>query len=99
MKRNNHFPGTALCCILSFLCMLFLQGPAGKAYAAEMDCVSYTAYTSLYWLKEAGVPEAKEFAKAVGKNVSFDKASVKDYELIDPVNRLYYELHYRALNE
>ena len=39
----------------------------GKSWAAEFEPVSYTAYTSLFWLKEAGVPEAAEYASATGK--------------------------------
>jgi hypothetical protein len=34
----------------------------GKSWAVEFDPVSYTSYTSLFWLKEAGVPEANEYA-------------------------------------
>ncbi|MCR5439393.1 MAG: hypothetical protein K6F01_08200 [Selenomonas sp.] len=33
---------------------------SGKSWAAEFEPVSYTAYTSLFWLKEAGVPEAAD---------------------------------------
>ena len=59
-----------------------------------------TAYTSLYWLWEAGVPEAAEFSEAIGgEKVSLSKDSVPHYEELAPVNKLYIEMRYAALNE
>ena len=69
-----------------------------RAMAEEMELVSYTAYTSIYWLQDAGVPEAKEFSKAIGRNVYIARDSVKDYKRLVPVNRLYHEMRYTAIN-
>ena len=80
---------TVLCYLLSSVCM-----------AETMAPVTYTAYTSLYWLREAGVPEAAEFSNAIGdKKVSLAKDTVQNYDELAPVNQLYIEMRYAALNE
>lgn len=66
----------------------------------KMPSVSYTAYTSLYWLREASVPEAAEFSYAIGNDkVSLAKDTVARYDELSPVNKLYIEMRYTALNE
>ena len=65
-----------------------------------MPPVSYTAYTSLYWLWEAGVPEAAEFSEAIGsEKVRLPREAVPNYDELAPVNKLYIEMRYAALNE
>ena len=46
--------------LAAILCAVWTSVCAAEA----MPPVSYTAYTSLYWLWEAGVPEAAEFSEA-----------------------------------
>ena len=80
---------------------LLLCAVCGNVYAEDsMRPVSYTAYTSLYWLREAGVPEAAEFSNAIGDNkVSLTKNAIPNYDELAPVNKLYIEMRYAALNE
>ena len=72
---------------------------SGKSWAAEFEPVSYTAYTSLFWLREAGVPEAAEYAKATGKQHLLFTGKIKNFYTLQPVNMLYHEMRYAALNE
>lgn len=82
--------------LAAILCAVWTSVCAAEA----MPPVSYTAYTSLYWLWEAGVPEAAEFSEAIGgEKVSLSKDSVPHYEELAPVNKLYIEMRYAALNE
>lgn len=71
----------------------------GKSWAAEFEPVSYTAYTSLFWLKEAGVPEAAEYASATGKQDLLLTGKIKNFNTLKPVNMLYHEMRYAALNQ
>ena len=59
---------------------------SGKSWAAEFEPVSYTAYTSLFWLREAGVPEAAEYAKATGKQHLLFTGKIKNFYTLQPVN-------------
>ena len=79
------------------LCLLMLLG--GRSQAAEFEMVSYTAYTSLFWLREAGVPEAAEYAKATGKKQLLFSGEIKNFEKLRPVNTLYNEMRYTAVNQ
>ena len=72
---------------------------SGKSWAAEFEPVSYTAYTSLFWLREAGVPEAAEYAKATGKQHLLFTGKIKNFYTLQPVNMLYHEMRYAALNQ
>ena len=82
--------------LAAILCAVWTSVCAAEA----MPPVSYTAYTSLYWLWEAGVPEAAEFSEAIGgEKVSLSKDSAPHYEELAPVNKLYIEMRYAALNE
>ena len=87
---------TRLFVLVTLLCYVL----SGVCAAENMAPVTYTAYTSLYWLREAGVPEAAEFANAIGdKKVSLAKDTVQNYDELAPVNQLYIEMRYAALNE
>lgn len=59
VNMDKRFPVRLLSVLVLGLFLLF----SGKSWAAEFEPVSYTAYTSLFWLKEAGVPEAAEYAR------------------------------------
>ena len=72
---------------------------SGKSWAAEFEPVSYTAYTSLFWLREAGVPEAAEYAKATGKTHLLFTGKIKNFYTLQPVNMLYHEMRYAAINQ
>ena len=75
--------------LAAILCAVWTSVCAAEA----MPPVSYTAYTSLYWLWEAGVPEAAEFSEAIGgEKVSLSKDSTPHYEELAPVNKLYIEM-------
>lgn len=78
------------------VCLLLLLSRQGSA--SEFELVSYTAYTSLHWLKEAGVPEAREYAKATGKTKLIATESIKPYDTIKLPNLLYHEMRYSAIN-
>ena len=57
----------------AIICMMLASGCS----TVSMPSVSYTAYTSLYWLREAGVPEAAEFSDAIGNDkVNLSKDTV-----------------------
>ena len=78
------------------LCIMLASGCS----TVSMPSVSYTAYTSLYWLREAGVPEAAEFSDAIGNDkVNLSKDTVASYDELAPVNKLYIEMRYAALNQ
>ena len=80
----------------AILCMMLASGCS----TVSMPSVSYTAYTSLYWLREAGVPEAAEFSDAIGNDkVNLSKDTVASYDELAPVNKLYIEMRYAALNQ
>lgn len=94
LERQN--PVARLLALVAILCTLWTSVCAAEA----MPPVSYTAYTSLYWLWEAGVPEAAEFSKAIGGDkVRLPKEAVPNYDELAPVNKLYIEMRYAALNE
>ncbi len=94
LKRQE--PVARFIALVAILCALWTNVCAAEA----MPPVSYTAYTSLYWLWEAGVPEAAELSEAIGgEKVSLSKDSVPHYEELAPVNKLYIEMRYAALNE
>lgn len=92
-KYWRIWPRTAL---LAILAVVFTSA---VAFAAEFEMVSYTAYTSLHWLKEAGVPEAKEYAKAIGSRALLDKDAIPDYKTLAPINYFCHEMRYAALNQ
>ena len=81
------------------LALLFTFFVTAVAWAAEFEIVSYTAYVSLHWLKEAGVPEAKTFAKAIGPKALLSKDNVPNYEVLAPVNHFSHEIRYAAINK
>lgn len=93
---NRHFDFAQIMTLVVMLGMLL-----GNICAAEeMKPVSYTAYTSLYWLKEAGVPEAQEFSHIIGDaKVDLNKNDIPNYDGLQLVNKLYHEMRYAALNE
>lgn len=95
MRTKNWliWPRTLLLAIL-----VVVYASAVTTFAAEFEMVSYTAYTSLHWLKEAGVPEAKEYAKAIGPKSLLNKNEIPNYAILAPVNHFYHEMRYTALN-
>ncbi len=69
------------------------------ARAAEFEMVEYSAQVKLQWLAAAGIPEAQNFLKLIGRPVFFTADNLKDFNRIQMVNSLYQELNYAAAIE
>lgn len=81
LNINKLLPGKWLSVLVLGLFLLL----SGKSWAAELEPVSYTAYTSLFWLREAGVPEAAEYAKATGKQHLLFTGKIKNFYTLQPI--------------